>query len=63
MYYNFCQAHRTLTEVHKGVATTPAMAAGITDHVWTVEEIIAETKNPSQPPPPQSPEHLRNRKQ
>jgi hypothetical protein len=24
-----------------GVKTTPAMAAGLTDHVWTVKDIIA----------------------
>jgi IS1 family transposase len=35
MHYNFCRKHQTL----KG--QTPAMAAGITDHVWTVEEVVA----------------------
>lgn len=34
MHYNFCRVHQTL----KG--QTPAMAAGVTDHVWSVEEII-----------------------
>ena len=33
-YYNFCWKHRSL----KG--KTPAMAAGLTDHVWTIEEIL-----------------------
>jgi hypothetical protein len=33
MHYNFCRVHQTL-------GTTPAVAAGITDHVWTVHEII-----------------------
>ncbi len=33
MYYNFARVHQTLK-------TTPAMAAGVTDHVWTVEEIV-----------------------
>jgi hypothetical protein len=33
MNYNFARIHRSL-----GI-TTPAMAAGVTDHVWTVEEI------------------------
>jgi IS1 family transposase len=32
MWYNFGRKHQTLK-------TTPAMAAGIADHVWTVEEI------------------------
>jgi IS1 family transposase len=34
MHYNFCCVHQTLR-------VTPAMAAGVTDHVWEVEEIIA----------------------
>lgn len=34
MYYNFCRIHKTLR-------ITPAMAAGVTDHVWSIEEIIS----------------------
>lgn len=33
MYYNFARKHQTL-------GVTPAMAAGIADHIWTVEEIV-----------------------
>jgi len=33
MHYNFCRIHQTLK-------TTPAMAAGIADHVWSVEEVV-----------------------
>lgn len=33
-HFNFCRKHRTL----KG--RTPAMAAGIADHVWTVRELL-----------------------
>jgi IS1 family transposase len=33
-YYNFVRIHRTLR-------VTPAMAAGVTDHLWTVQEIAA----------------------
>jgi len=33
MYYNFGRVHQTLR-------VTPAMAAGIADHVWSIEEII-----------------------
>lgn len=40
MHYNFCKAHGTLTKAAGGVKQTPAMAAGLTDHVWTVEEIL-----------------------
>jgi IS1 family transposase len=34
MYYNFCRIHQTLR-------VTPAMEAGIADHVWEVEEIVS----------------------
>lgn len=34
MYYNFVKPHKSL-----GKNTTPAMAAGITDHVWSFEEV------------------------
>ena len=34
MFYNFARIHRTLR-------VTPAMEAGVSDHVWTLEEIIA----------------------
>jgi IS1 family transposase len=33
MHYNFCRVHKTLR-------VTPAMEAGITDHVWTIEEML-----------------------
>jgi len=36
MYYNFCRVHKSLTNPYP---RTPAMAAGLTDHVWTIEEI------------------------
>lgn len=34
MWYNFGRVHQTLK-------TTPAVAAGVADHTWTVEEIVA----------------------
>lgn len=40
MYYNFCRSHSTLAKARRGMHTTPAMVAGVTDHVWTVEEIL-----------------------
>jgi IS1 family transposase len=41
-YYNFCRPHQTLTKDHPHhYPTTPAMAAGVTDHVWKVEEILS----------------------
>lgn len=33
MYYNFGRVHQTLR-------CTPAMRAGITDHIWSIEEIV-----------------------
>jgi IS1 family transposase/transposase-like protein len=33
-FYNFCRIHRTLR-------VTPAMEAGLTDHVWSVEELLS----------------------
>lgn len=39
LHYNFARPHKTLS---KGTyPTTPAMAAGIADHVWTLNEIAA----------------------
>jgi IS1 family transposase len=32
-YYNFCRTH-------EAILTTPALAIGIADHVWTIEELI-----------------------
>ena len=40
MYYNFCRKHQTLTKERGGLHTTPAMAAGVADHVWTLEEVV-----------------------
>jgi len=39
MFYNFARPHKTLSK--GGYPTTPAMAAGDADHVWTLEEIAA----------------------
>ena len=51
-YYNFCRIHETLR-------VTPAMEAGLTDHVWDVAELVeramaepAPVKAPSPVPPP-----------
>ena len=38
MNYNFARPHKTLC---KPYPTTPAMAAGIADHVWETEEIVS----------------------
>lgn len=39
--YNFCWAHQELSKPsHLGSAYTPAMAAGLTDHIWSVFELL-----------------------
>lgn len=40
MYYNFCRKHETLTKQNGGVHATPAIAAGVANHVWKVSEIV-----------------------
>jgi hypothetical protein len=45
-YYNFVRVHQTLR-------VTPAMEAGLTDHVWSVEELIALL--PVEQPKPRGP--------
>jgi len=36
MHYNFARVHQTLR-------VTPAMEAGISQHVWSIEEIVTVT--------------------
>jgi hypothetical protein len=36
--YNFCTPHASLSQAQQ---TTPAMAAGITDHCWTMHELLS----------------------
>jgi IS1 family transposase len=43
MHYNFCRVHQTLTKQH-GRKTTPAMAAGIATHPWSLTQ-LAELLN------------------
>lgn len=33
MYYNICRIHQT-------IRVTPTMEAKVTDHIWTIEEIL-----------------------
>jgi IS1 family transposase len=49
-FYNLCRVHETLR-------TTPAMALGVTDHVWSIGELIAAALEPTDAPPlPKEPE-------
>jgi len=48
--YNFCTPHASLAPARGG--TTPAMAAGITDHCWTVQELLSFPVPPARWTPP-----------
>jgi enoyl-CoA hydratase/carnithine racemase len=37
-YYNFCRVHQT-------VRVTPAMEAGLADHVWPISELVEVAQN------------------
>jgi len=39
--YNFCFPHHELSKpTHFGYHCTPAMAAGLTDHIWSIRELM-----------------------
>jgi hypothetical protein len=42
MFYNFCRVH----PVHQTLRCTPAIEAGLTDHVWGLEELCALLPKP-----------------
>jgi transposase-like protein len=46
--YNFCTPHGSLPH-----GTTPAMAAGISDHVWTISELLHHRVPPARWRPPE----------
>lgn len=43
-YYNFCR-------IHESLRCTPAMALGVTDHIWTIAELLQAALEPSDVPP------------
>jgi IS1 family transposase len=43
MHYNFCR-------VHESIRVAPAMEAGIADHVWSIEELVALAPDRKQGP-------------
>jgi len=47
--YNFCTPHASLSTAG---ATTPAMAAGITDHCWSVQDLLSYRVPPPHWTPP-----------
>jgi transposase-like protein len=59
--YNFCTPHESLSSAQK---TTPAMAAGITDHRWTMHELLSWHVPPPRWTPPKQrgrPSHMLKR--
>jgi hypothetical protein len=40
MHYNFARIHKTPANPYP---RTPTMAAGISDHIWSIEEIVSLT--------------------
>lgn len=56
--YNFCRAHRSLRRERsvgdlpggRWVESTPAQAAGLSDHLWSVEELLRFTVPPAEIP-------------
>ena len=54
MYYNFCRQHKSLD------AISPAMAAGVTDRLWDIEDIVRLIDEAAPKPGPRSPYKKRN---
>lgn len=43
-------AHYNFVKVHTTLRITPAMAAGLTDHIWSVDELVARAETLAAPP-------------
>jgi len=43
-FYNLCL-------VHESLRCTPAMALGVTDHIWTIGELVQAALEPQNVPP------------
>jgi transposase-like protein/IS1 family transposase len=51
--YNFCFPHHELSKTkHFGYSCTPAMAAGLTDHIWSIRELLSYQVPPAPWVPP-----------
>ena len=48
VFYNFCR-------IHKSLRVSPAMAAGITDRLWSLEDVIAKIDEMAPAPKPRGP--------
>lgn len=59
MHYNFCRPHESLTPDARH-QTTPAMALGLTDHIWSISELIDAALSAAPPKPtPTAPDRRR----
>lgn len=47
-FYHFCQVHETLR-------VTPAMEMGLTEHIWSAEELVERAERAPEGPPPTRP--------
>lgn len=52
-FYNFCR-------IHKSLRMSPAMAAGITDHLWSLDDIVAKIDAMAPAPAKRGPYKKRN---
>lgn len=48
VWYNFCRIHKTLR-------VTPAMAAGVTNRLWSIEDIAGLVEGAAPKPGPRGP--------
>ena len=55
VHYNFCR-------IHKSLKTSPAMAAGITDTLWSLDNVIAKIDEMAPPPAKRGPYKKRGKK-
>ena len=58
-FYNFCDAHKSLrirlaygSFDHRWIQRTPALAAGLTDHIWSTQELLMYRMPPPRWQPP-----------
>ena len=54
MHYNFCRQHKSLDGI------SPAMAAGVTDRLWDIEDIVRLVDEAAPKPGPRGPYKKRN---
>jgi IS1 family transposase len=48
VFYNLCR-------IHKSLRVTPAMAAGVTDRLWSLDDVVARIDEIAGPPTPRGP--------